>query len=147
MKVILSKDVAGQGKKGDLVTVSDGYARNYLIKNNLAVEATSTVINAYNMQQESKAHHAREEKKAAEELAKALNNITVTVKVKVGANGKLFGALNTGDIATALSKAGTQIDKKKIVLKDPIKALGTYKVAVKVYPEISATVQVLVEAE
>jgi len=99
------------------------------------------------MQKESAAHHARQEKSAAQEFAKDLNAVVISIPVKVGANGKLFGALNTQNIAAALSKNGKIVDKKKIVLKDPIKSLGTYKVTIKIYPEISATITVVVESE
>jgi len=147
MKVILSRDVPSQGKKGDLINVSDGYARNYLFKNGLAVEATSSAVNALNMQKESAAHHKREEKAAAEELAKKIAATPVTVKAKVGPGGKLFGALNTQSIADALKKAGLELDKKKIVLPDPIKALGVYKLTVKPYADVSAVLVVTVEAD
>lgn len=142
MKVILLKEVKGSGKAGDVVNVSDGYANNYLIKNKLAQPAT-----AQNMSQLEAQRAAEEYKKAtalkeAKEAAAKLNAVDITVPVTVGANGKLFGALNTQSIADALGKAGCVVDKKKIVLEQPIKQTGTYKVAVKLHPEVTAKVTV-----
>jgi len=147
MKVILTKDVPKQGKKGDLIEVSDGYARNFLFKNGLASEATSSAVNAIKIQREAQSHHKAQEKAAAQELAKTLTNTPVTIKAKVGANGKLFGALNTQSIADALQAKGHTLDKKKIVLTEPIKTLGTHKITIKPYAEVSAVISVTVEAE
>jgi large subunit ribosomal protein L9 len=147
MKVILTQDVKGQGKKGDVINVSDGYARNFLFKNNLAAEATATALNSIHMQKEASAHHKAVEKAEAEALARRITDTPVTVRVKVGANGKLFGSLTSQTVADAMEKAGLAIDKKKIVLTDPIKLLGMYKITVKPYPGVSAVLTMMVEAE
>lgn len=146
MKVILLKDVKGLGKKNDIKEVSDGYARNFLLKTGAAKEATATSINSLNISKSAEQHRKSVEKAEAMELAKKLNATTVTVKVKVGETGKLFGALNTQAIADALAKMGIEIDKKKIVLADPIKSVGSYVVVVKPYAEVSAKLNVVVQA-
>lgn len=142
MKIILLCDVKGSGKKGDVVNVSDGYANNYLLKNKLAQPATAQNMNLLEAQRSSEQYKKAQALAAAKETAAALSATEVTVPVTVGANGKLFGALNTQAIADALAKAGVAVDKKKIVLDQPIKQTGTYKVAVKLHPEVSAKVTV-----
>ena len=147
MKVILLKDVKGQGKKDDIIDVSDGYARNFLLKNGLAKEATATNVNSVNIAKKAEEHRKAVEKAEAMELAKKISAISVTVKIKVGETGKLFGALNTQAIADALkAQHNIDIDKKKIVLADPIKSIGVYTVTVKPYAEVSAKLQVNVSA-
>lgn len=146
MQVILTADVKGQGKKGDVVNVSDGYARNYLFKNGLATEATAAALNSVKIKKEADDHRRKVEHAAAVELAEKLGKTTVAVRLKVGESGKLFGALNTQAIADALGAQGIEIDKKKIVLNEPIKTLGTYTVVVKPYAEVSAKLTVKVEA-
>ena len=146
MKVILTQDVKGQGKKDDVIEVSDGYARNFLIKNRLAVEATSAMINSIKIKKAADEHRRAEEKAAALELAKKIAGTTVAVKIKVGETGKLFGALNTQAVADALKEAGYDIDRKKIVLPDVIKTVGVYEITVKPYAEVSAKIKVSVEA-
>lgn len=146
MKVILTQDVKGQGKKDDVIEVSDGYARNFLIKNKLAVEATSAMVNSIRIKKAADEHRRAEEKAAALELAKKISGTTVTVKIKVGETGKLFGALNTQAVADALKEAGYDIDRKKIVLPDVIKTVGVYEITVKPYAEVSAKIKVSVEA-
>ncbi len=147
MKVILVKDVKAQGKKGDVIDVNDGYARNFLLKNKLAIEATSVNLNSLKVSQAAADYHKKVEKAEAEELAKRLNGMSVTVKLKVSETGKIFGALNTQAIADALGKEGIEIDKKKIVLPEPIKTVGTHTVTVKPYAEVSAKLKVVVEGE
>ncbi len=147
MKVILSQDVKGQGKKGDVVNVSDGYARNFLFKNNLAIEGTPANINSVKVAAAAKEHHRAEDKKAAQEMVKKLSQTAVVVEVKVGENGKLFGALNTQMISDALSKAGFNIEKKKIVLADPIKTIGVHKITVKPFPEVAGSFDLQVVAK
>lgn len=142
MKVILTQDVKGQGKKGEIINASDGYARNFLFKNNLATEATANSINSINLHKQAEEHKRKVEKDAALELAKKLGETTVTVAIKVGENGKLFGALNTQNISDELSKIGIELDKKKIVLGDPIKTIGNYEVVVKPYAEVSAKLKI-----
>ena len=146
MKVILTQDVKGQGKKDDVIEVSDGYARNFLIKNKLAVEATSAMINSIKIKKAADEHRRAEEKAAALELAKKISGTTVAVKIKVGETGKLFGALNTQAVADALKEAGYDIDRKKIVLPDVTKTVGVYEITVKPYAEVSAKIKVSVEA-
>lgn len=142
MKVILTADVKGQGKKGEVLNVSDGYARNFLFKNDLAKEATANSINSINIANAAAIHRKQVEKQEAEELAKKINATTVIIKIKVGENGKLFGALNTQSIADAMETAGISIDKKKIVISEPIKTLGTHIVVIKPYAEVSAKLTV-----
>lgn len=147
MKVILKADVKGQGKKGEVINVSDGYARNFLFKNGLAEEATASGMNAVRLAAEAAEHRKAVEKAAALDLKKQLDQTTVTVKIKVGESGKLFGALNTQAISDALNQMGITLDKKKIVIAEPIKALGRYTVTAKLYPEIAAKLTVVVEAQ
>ena len=143
MKVILLKDVKGQGKKDDVIEVSDGYARNFLLKNGLAKEATSTNLNSVNIAKKAEEHRKAVEKAEAMELAKKISAVSVVVKIKVGETGKLFGALNTQAIK---AQHNIDIDKKKIVLADPIKSIGVYTVTIKPYAEVSAKLQVTVAA-
>ena len=146
MKVILTADVKGQGKKNDIINVSDGYARNYLIKNKLAVEATSSMVNSLEISKKADEHRKVVEKAEAVALAQRINGMNVVVKIKVGETGKLFGSLNTQSVADALKEKGVEIDKKKIVINDVIKSVGTYDVVVKPYAEVSAKIKVTVEA-
>ncbi len=147
MKVILIKDVKAQGKKGDVINVSDGYARNYLFKNDLAIEATSVNLNSLKISKEAADHRKSVEKAEAEELAKKINGMTVTIGMKVSETGKIFGALNTQAIADALEKEGISLDKKKIVLPEPIKTIGLHTVTIKPYAEVSAKLKVQVVGE
>ena len=146
MKVILLKDVKGQGKKNDVIEISDGYGRNFLIKNGLATVATSTQVNSINISKAAEEKRKAAEKAEAIKLAKELETKTVVVEIKTGETGKLFGALNTQAIADALKKQGVDIDKKKIVLSDPIKSVGEYTITVKPYAEVSAKLKVIVKA-
>lgn len=146
MKVILLKDVKGQGKKNDVIEVSDGYGRNFLIKNGLATVATSMQVNSINISKAAEEKRKAAEKAEAIKLAKELETKTVVVEIKTGETGKLFGALNTQAIADALKKQGVDIDKKKIVLSDPIKSVGEYTITVKPYAEVSAKLKVIVKA-
>lgn len=146
MKVILLKDVKGQGKKNDVLEVSDGYGRNFLIKNGLAALATSTQINSINISRAAEEKRKAAEKAEAVKLAAQLEKITVVVEIKTGETGKLFGALNTQAIADALGKQGITLDKKKIVLSDPIKTVGEYVITVKPYAGVSAKLKVVVKA-
>ena len=146
MKVILTADVKGQGKKNDIINVSDGYARNYLIKNKLAVEATSSMVNSLEISKKADEHRKAVEKAEAVALAQRINGMNVVVKIKVGETGKLFGSLNTQSVADALKEKGVEIDTKTIVINDVIKSVGTYDVVVKPYAEVSAKIKVTVEA-
>lgn len=140
MKVLLLADVKGQGKKGQIVEVSDGYAKNFLIKKNLATVATTDTINSVNIKNKAIERQKQEEKENAEKLAKDLKDTTVSVKATIGANGKMFGSITSKEIADALTQLGHETDKKQIVLKENIKMLGKYQVTVKLYPEISTTI-------
>lgn len=142
MKVVLLKDVKGTGKKGDIKEVADGYASNYLFKNNLAKRADNTALNENQGQKIAQKFHKQEEIKAAQALAKEIEGKVVTLKIKCGANGKMFGSVTSKEISEALSQININLDKKKIELKEPIKTLGVYKVTAKVYPEITSTFSV-----
>ncbi len=145
MNVILQQDVKALGKAGQMVKVSDGYARNFLFPKKLAVEANEANINQMNTQNEAKAFHKAEEKAAAQKKCDALKDQIVTLKAKAGAGGKLFGTITSKEIAAELqAQKGIEIDKKKILLSEPIKAFGTYRADVKLYPEISAQIHIKV---
>lgn len=143
MKVILTADVKGKGKKGELVNVSDGYARNYLFPNKLAQEANATAMNELKNRESSQAHKLAEEKKAAEELKAKIDGKTVTLHAKAGASGKLFGAVTSKEVAEEFKKQGVEIDKRKIVMND-IKTYGSVQADVKIYNGITAKITVSV---
>ena len=145
MKVILKQDVKGQGKKGDIVNVNDGYARNFLLPRGLAVEATATEVNSVKLQRQAQDYHREMQKKEALANKQVLDKASVTLKVKCGENGKIFGSVTSANITDALLNTGITVDKKKIVLKDPIKSAGNYKVGVKLYPDVTASLTVVVE--
>jgi len=148
MKVILTADVKGHGKKGEMVNASDGYARNYLLPKGLAVVADKSAMTELESKQSAAAFHKEQEKKAAMELAEKLNEATVSFKAKAGENGKLFGSITAKDVAEQLKmQCHLVIDKKKIQLPDGIKTLGVTNVTVKVYPEITAKIKVNVTAQ
>ncbi len=147
MKVILLKDVKGLGKARDIKEVSDGYARNCLIKQGLAEEATAVKVNSLNIKKGAEEFHRQEEIKALKEQAKNLNGQSVTVKIKCGENGKIFGSVTTKEIADAINELGFNVDKKKVLLKDVIKNIGEYTVEVKFLPEVIAKVKVIVIGE
>ena len=145
MKVILLKDVKGQGKKDQLVEVSDGYARNFLFPKKLAIVADAKATNELKGKEESRQHKIDEERKAASELAEKLAATTLKVKAASGADGRLYGAVTSKDIAEKLdADFGIKVDKRKINLPDPIKTHGTYSVEVKLYSEISGKFTVVV---
>lgn len=145
MKVIFNVDVKGQGKKGELKEVSDGYARNYLLPRKLASEATADNINALKLKEKAKAAQIAREKAEAEENAKKLQGITVNVRAKAGSGGKLFGAVTSQEISNALKEQhGISIEKNKIIQAEPIKTYGSYEVKAKLGYEVSGTIHVLV---
>jgi large subunit ribosomal protein L9 len=145
MKVVLLQDVKDLGKKGELVNASDGYARNYLFPRKLAVEATAGKLKEIEDKKSSEKNRKEKELSAAKELADKINKLEISFKTKAGENGKLFGSITGKDVADALkAQHKIEIDKKKIVLHDAIKTLGTYQVEIKVYPEVSAKVNVKV---
>ena len=146
MKVILLQDVKGTGKKDEIIEVSDGFARNCLFKKKLAVEATSTEINAINNKKKAETYHKQEEIKAWMEVANKLRNKEVTCKIKCGENGKVFGSVNSKEIADELNALGFNIDKKQILLKNPIKSVGICEVELKFLPEVTTKIKVKVES-
>jgi len=147
MKVIFLKDVKGQGKKGEVKTVSDGYARNYLIPRGLAVEATESNLKTLEAQKRSEAKRKAQELAEAKALAEKLEKTTVTIAAKAGEGGRLFGAVTSKQIAEALAKQGLAVDKKKILLDEPIRALGTARVPVKLHPDVTVQLAVTVVEE
>jgi large subunit ribosomal protein L9 len=145
MKVVLLKDVPGKGKKDEIVSVSDGYARNFLFPRKLAAEADAKVLNDIKNKEAAKARRIELEKQAARETAEKLQSVLVKITIQSGSDGKLYGSVGTRDIAEALAaQHGIEIDKRKIVLDSAIKAYGTYTVDVKLYPEIAGKLNVLV---
>ena len=145
MKVVLLQDVKGQGKKDDIVNVPDGYARNFLFPRKLAAEADKKVLNDIKNKEAAKARRIELEKAAARETAEKLQSLLVKIPIQSGADGKLYGSVTTKDIAEALlAQHGVEVDRRKIVLDNPIKAYGTYTVDIKLYPEIAGKLNVLV---
>ncbi len=148
MKVILQEDVKGKGKKGDLINVSDGYARNFLLPRQLAVEASQSNVNTLNQRKAAEKSRRDKEITAAKELAEKISQITVTIKAKAGENGKLFGSITSKDIAETLkAKHKIDLDKRKILLDDSLKSLGVQEVEVKLYEGVSSKFKVKVEQE
>ncbi len=144
MKVILKVDVKGTGKKGDVVEVADGYGRNFLIKKGMAEIATSSNVHEAAQKKEAAAFHKAEEIKATKALADEVNGKTVTVKIKVGENGKVFGSVTSSDVASELVKMGYDIEKKKIKM-DSIKNVGSYNAEIRLMENITAKITVVVE--
>lgn len=148
MKVILNQDIKGVGKKGEIINASDGYARNYLFPRKLANEATEGNMTELKEKKDSEKFRKDNEAQEARELAKKLNGLSVNFDVKAGENGRLFGSITSKDIAEKIKKQhGFDVDKKKIVLDEPIKAAGVYHIEVKIYPEINAKLKVAVTAK
>lgn len=148
MIVILNKDVKGTGKAGDVVKVSDGYARNMLIPRGIATEATEGNIRSLEKQKKIAAEKKAAEKAEAQAQAEKIAEIAVVIKTKAGDGGKIFGSITSKDIADALEKQhNITVDKKKIQLGNPIKMTGEMAVAIKLYPEVNANLKVVVEAE
>ena len=146
MKVILLQDVKGKGKKGQMIEVSDGYARNYMLPRKIAVEATTDAVNTMRMNDKAAAEKAAKERAEAVEISKKLRDMTLTVTAKGGGAGKLFGSVTNQEIADALkAKTGIALDKRKIVISDPIKNVGTYTVTCKLGYDISAPLTVKIE--
>ena len=146
MKVILLQDVKGKGKKGQMIEVSDGYARNFMLPKKLAMEATADAINTMRMNDKAAAEKAARERAEAMEISKKLRAMTLIVKAKGGGAGRLFGSVTNQEIADALaSQSGIKLDKRKIVISDPIKSVGTYTVNCKLGYEITAPLTVKIE--
>ena len=148
MKVILTQDVKGQGKKDQIVNVSDGYARNFLFPKKLAVPADNTALNEIKNKEASKQHKIDVERKEAQDIAEKLKSITVKFEYAAGPDKKLYGSVTTKDIADALKKDhGIEIDKRKITLNENIKAFGNFKADVKLFSDVSGTINIFVTSK
>ena len=146
MKVILLEDVKSVGKKGEVVNVKDGYAKNFILKKNLGVEATSKNLNDLKLQNDEKV--AAENLEKAKEFAKELETKSVEVAIKAGQDGRVFGSVSTKEIATAAKEQlSYDLDKKKMQLKEPIKNIGTYHVPIRLHPKVTAELKVIVKGK
>ena len=145
MKVILLEDIKGTGKKGELCEVSDGFARNFLLKNKKAKIADNSAINQKNMQDSAKDYHYQQNLAEAKDLAKKLENVVLHFEMKGGDNGKVFGSLTSAEIADELLKQGYKVSKKQIVLTNPIKYAGKYIVELKLFVGVVAKVNIVLE--
>jgi large subunit ribosomal protein L9 len=147
MEVILIQDVKALGKKGEIVKVSDGYARNFILPKKLGLEATKQNLYELKLQKDAELKKQKELLEEAKELGKKLEGITIKVKIKAGEGGKTFGSISTKEIAAAVKEQfGLDFDKKKLLLADPIKNIGSYTVSVKLHPQVTAEMKVMVEA-
>ncbi len=148
MKVILLEDVKSLGKKGEIVNVNDGYARNFILPKKLGLEATSKNLNDLKLQKQNDEKVAQEKLDAAKALAEEIKEKSITVKIQAGVEGKVFGSISSKEIAIEAKKQlNMDIDKKKIVIPDAIKSLGTYNVNIKLHKDVTATLTVKVEAK
>ena len=148
MKVILTQDVKGKGKKGQMIEVSDGYARNFMLPRKMAIEATPDAVNTMKMNDKATQERIAREKAEALEISKTIRGLTVVVKAKGGGAGRLFGSVTNQEIADALkAQSGISLDKRKIVIADVIKTVGTYTVTCKLGYEITAPLTVKIEEE
>ena len=146
MKVVLFEDVKSLGKKDDIVEVSDGYARNFILKKKLGAEATPKALNDLKLKKQNDEKVAAEKLAQAQALAEDLKSKSVTVSIRAGQDGRAFGAVSTKEIATAAAdQLDLTLDKHKLVLKEPIKALGTYQVPIKLHPQVTAELKVIVK--
>lgn len=145
MKVILLEDVKKLGKKGELVNVSDGYARNYLFVKNLAAEATNSIINEMKLQKEADKRRKEEELKEAKALGEKIKNQSITIEIKTGEGGKIFGSVSSKEISKAAKEQlDLDIDKKKMQLPEPIKSLGTHIIPIKIHAKVTTELKVKV---
>ena len=147
MKIILKQDFEGLGKAGEIVEVKRGYANNYLVPKNIAVEASPGNLKAYEEQKKREAAQLNRARKSAEELAKELEKVSCTASVSVGEEDKVFGSVTSQTIAELLKEKNFEIDKRKILLDEPIKALGIYDVPIKLHPDVEAKINVWVVKE
>ena len=148
MKVILLQDVKPHGKKGDVVEINDGYARNYILPKKLGVEANSANVNDLKLQKANQEKIAAKQLADAKELGEKLEKIKVVLKIKTGEGGKTFGSITTKEIAAELKKQhNIDVDKKKIVVSDPIKSIGSFSVNVKLHTQVTANLSVIVDSE
>ena len=146
LKVILLQDVKGVGKVNDVVEVKDGYGRNYLLKNKLARESSAANMNDVKLKKGAEAEHARRALEEAKALSEKLDGKKITLKMKSGEGGKLYGAVTDKDISEELKKNGFEIEKKQVVIKDTIKNVGTFGVRIKLHPKVSCEINVEEEA-
>ena len=147
MKVILKKTIDGLGEEGSIVTVKDGYARNYLFRNNLGIQATDGYMKVYEEEKKQQEIRKGKEKRVAEKSAQELEKVSCTVAVKTGDEDKVFGSVTGVKIAELLAEQGFKVDKKMVILEEPIKALGVYTIPVKLHPEVEANVKIWVVKE
>ena len=147
MKVVLLEDLKGKGKKGDVISVSDGYATNFLFPRKIATDASASVLNEITQKKTAEMLRIKKEKEEALKAKDALASATVRVKVKCGESGKIFGSVTAKEIANELNSMGYSVDKKNIMLKDPIKKVGREMIEIKLYHDIIARVNLVVEAE
>jgi large subunit ribosomal protein L9 len=147
MQIILQEDVEKLGNRGQIVTVAEGYARNFLLPRKLALEATPGNMKRLEKMRAAFAKKEATEKESAQTLAELLANVTLTISRKAGENDQLFGSVTSGDMAEALAAAGYTIEKRKIALADPIKLVGEYQIQVKLFREITASVKLIVKKE
>ena len=147
MKIILKEDIKKLGKMGQIVDVADGYARNYLVPKGFAVEASTKNVRSLEHEKKIIQEKARKHKDSAQDLASRISAMTLTIKAKAGEEEKLFGSVTTMDIAEALLTRGVEIEKKKIVLEEPIKRLGSYSVQIKLHPDVSVPLNIQVIQE
>ncbi len=145
MKIVLLSDVRGCGKKGEIKNVADGYAHNFLLKNNLARVADNSALSAQAQKNSADAFHKAEALKAAEELKKKLEELSLNMQIKCGENGKSFGAITSKELSEKLSSLGYEIEKKKINCPS-LKAAGAYSIEIKLHPQVSASIKVMIEA-
>ena len=147
MKVILTKDVKGQGKKGDIVNVSDGYANNFLLKNSLAIPANQANVNINTRNKENEAKRIAEETAAAKAVAEKLKDVTLNFEIEMGERGKAFGSIAGKEISEGLAKLGYKVDKKDVNLDKPIKTEGVFEVELKLYKGVSCKLKVAVKGK
>ena len=147
MKVILEQDFESLGFEGDTVEVARGYARNYLVPKGIAVEATKANLKTLEMRKDKIIAKRMKDKAEAERVKEKISGVTVKIKQKAGAEGKLYGSVTTRDVAQELEKEGIVVDRRKIDFDEPIKSLGEFDVPIKLYPEVQANIKVIVEPE
>ena len=145
MQVYLLKDLPGKGKKGDIINVNDGYGRNYIIKNKIGTTVDNSVLNKIQAQKTSEAYHTDQEIKAIKAVVARLGETAVKIEVPVGTGGKMFGSVTAADLAARLTASGFEIDKKQLLLAEPIKTVGSYRIKVKFAHSIDGVFNLKVE--